>query len=522
MTQAQSKAQNNFRIKFKNYIKSQDIFGHQISFTYKNSSTFKSFLGGIVTLIFRIAVLVYLVTELINAMQKKSTISNSTYIRNIAEDFTVYEMTNQKFDLAFQIQLDGAYAPQDLSKFLEFTFSEIGFEWAPDGKSYKQNYREIPLIRCPNGRFNNETIQTDNIKLTESYLCHQTIDFKFKVAQKKNITCGTEAEINSVFDRLSINVGLMNQFVDVNDKSSNPIKTLIKSLYMTSNSIQQTRKYGHILVTLTTTRVVYTVADALSTTGGFLGIISIILNYLLCWFQVSMFYQSIVHDMFFVEKQNDKKKVGKSDKSQTNLKLFPSLEQKKRLFQIARKKIDKRLEIERIFETMKTASLLNKIILSKYQRKLTPFFRSSLVRSKVDLSDIKKIDQKLQMGNKKEEVSEWPSMSKLLRKQVNNIDLKYRDDSNTQNKTEVQDLMEQTSYDQALNSQFRVNDQNDSTPKRHNLRNSSQFSIQNEDDLFVEKIISDEIKHMESNIDMSLIKEYDSVKSKYNSQFKNN
>ncbi|CDW73201.1 UNKNOWN [Stylonychia lemnae] len=378
-------------------------------------------------------------------------------------------MNNLKFDLAFQVQLDGSYAPQDLSKYLEIKFSEIDFEWAHDGKSYSQNYREIPLIKCPNGRFNNETVQTDNIKLTESYLCPQTIDFKFRGsfvskkstyillgfkkclqknmdAQKKNITCASEAEINSVFDRLSVNVALMNQFVDVDDKSSNPIKTLIKSLYMTSNSM-------------------FSISDALSTTGGFIGIISIILNYFLCWFQDIMFYQQIIHDMFYVEKKNDMPRV-LNEKNQCNLKLHPSIgirqnqdskskpqfkskengnryqtllntikqrvkfrftlgelfralclcvkttsskkiEQRKRLFKIARKKIDNLFEIERIFKTMKTAKLLNKIILSKYQRKLTPFFRSSLVRSKIDLSDIKNVDQKQHLCNKKEELSDW-------------------------------------------------------------------------------------------------------------------
>ncbi|CDW87630.1 UNKNOWN [Stylonychia lemnae] len=132
-------------------------------------------------------------------------------------------MNLQKFDLAFQIQIDQNYPSQDLSRYLEINFSEVAFEWAPDGKSYKQNYREIPLIRCQNGRFNNETVQTDNIKLTESYQCPETIDFKFRGSflskkstymllgfkkclqknmdfQQKNITCANETEINSILD----------------------------------------------------------------------------------------------------------------------------------------------------------------------------------------------------------------------------------------------------------------------------------------------------------------------------------
>ncbi|CDW78778.1 UNKNOWN [Stylonychia lemnae] len=345
-------------------------------------------------------------------------------------------------------------------------------------------------------------------------------------AQNKNITCATDAEIDSVFDRLSVNVALMNQFVDVNDNSANPIKTLIKTQYMTSNSMlssNQIIKISQNYVILsdsqfssqldqqnltyystrldafftasqlnseanmslylaldenvfTSTRVVYTVADALSTTGGFLGIISIILNYLLCWLQDIIFYQQIIYDMFYVEKQNDMPRV-LIENSQYNLKLNPSIglrenqdssnrnqlkikdncdqyqtilnsikqrvkfkftlgdliralclcirtasskkiQLRRKLFQIARQKIDKRFEIERIFETMKTTRLLNKIILSKYQRMLTPYFRSSLVRIKVDLSDIKNADQKQNHLQQKEEVSDWQSMSKLQRRQL--------------------------------------------------------------------------------------------------------
>jgi hypothetical protein len=43
------------------WVKGVDNYGHPITLTYKNESEFKSLLGGIATLIFRIAILAYVI-----------------------------------------------------------------------------------------------------------------------------------------------------------------------------------------------------------------------------------------------------------------------------------------------------------------------------------------------------------------------------------------------------------------------------------------------------------------------------
>jgi len=51
------------------------------------------------------------------------------------------------------------------------------------------------------------------------------------------------------------------------------------------------------------TRTVYTIADALSATGGFLGIITLIVQILIGWLQERLFIKSIIRHMFIEERE---------------------------------------------------------------------------------------------------------------------------------------------------------------------------------------------------------------------------
>lgn len=51
----------------------------------------------------------------------------------------------------------------------------------------------------------------------------------------------------------------------------------------------------------TTTRERYTLLDALSSTGGFLGILNLILSILLSKLQETLFYRSLISNLYFTE-----------------------------------------------------------------------------------------------------------------------------------------------------------------------------------------------------------------------------
>ena len=81
-----SKSKRSCQKKISKILRDQDMYGHQINLTYKNSSTFKSTFGGISTLIMRIAILAYLVSQLIQVINKNSTLTTTEKIRNLIID----------------------------------------------------------------------------------------------------------------------------------------------------------------------------------------------------------------------------------------------------------------------------------------------------------------------------------------------------------------------------------------------------------------------------------------------------
>lgn len=55
-------------------IRRFDSYGHPINLTYEGETTYKSILGGLFTLLTRIAILAFLISELISVAEKKSIV----------------------------------------------------------------------------------------------------------------------------------------------------------------------------------------------------------------------------------------------------------------------------------------------------------------------------------------------------------------------------------------------------------------------------------------------------------------
>ena len=80
-----------------------DIYGHPINLTYKEHETYKSVLGGVFTIISRLLVCIYLILEFKSVVDKKSTITSTEKIINIATNSTQYTLDQNMFDFAVRI-----------------------------------------------------------------------------------------------------------------------------------------------------------------------------------------------------------------------------------------------------------------------------------------------------------------------------------------------------------------------------------------------------------------------------------
>ncbi len=55
-------------------VRALDSYGHPINLTYNGDTTYKSTLGGFMTILARIAIIGYLISELLNVIDKKSNV----------------------------------------------------------------------------------------------------------------------------------------------------------------------------------------------------------------------------------------------------------------------------------------------------------------------------------------------------------------------------------------------------------------------------------------------------------------
>ncbi len=63
-------------------VRSIDSYGHPINLTYNGDSTYKSMLGGFFTILARLGILAFLIIEILNVADKKSTVQISEIIEN--------------------------------------------------------------------------------------------------------------------------------------------------------------------------------------------------------------------------------------------------------------------------------------------------------------------------------------------------------------------------------------------------------------------------------------------------------
>ena len=74
--------------------------------TYNGEDTFKTFSGGLMTLISRLAILAYFFYQFNDLANHKKVISRKTNYVNLAEDDSIYPLTNSIFDIGLLFNIN--------------------------------------------------------------------------------------------------------------------------------------------------------------------------------------------------------------------------------------------------------------------------------------------------------------------------------------------------------------------------------------------------------------------------------
>ncbi|CDW87086.1 UNKNOWN [Stylonychia lemnae] len=454
--------------------------------------------------------------------------------------------------------------------------------------------------------------------------------------------CASQAEIDKVMSSLTVNIAYMSQYFDVNDLSPQPVKTLIKTLLATtvpnvsqnyvmkvsqnqaflSDSIfsnqfgERDLTYSSISADssfLTTTqnllfsdnfqvyfildenvqitkRQVYTISDALSSTGGMLGSLALILSMVLKKLQEYLFFRSVINDQYFVHKSylqdsKTRKHIQNSNQQSSNtsmnsinklsttqdylkknyekgqitsggqyeklldniknrIRIFSGISANKRyrLYQKAKETIEGQLELQKIMKTIVGLKFLNKIILSRYQRQLMIYSKANLVElneaqpQKITIEILKqklenkyKVDdqvldfQSCQKNSQKHRFELSCEKATHLDKQMNigilnNLNTQFQKDLNhnsvsipskernvskpTRNTQRLnsKSSKQPSTNKQAKNEKIQMRDIENFFDISQNTRHLSDNSYKDDDDIYIDRIIKDELYRQEDKV----------------------
>ena len=89
-------------------LRTQDNYGHPINLTYKSDTTYKSTLGGVLSLIAKIGMIIFFIVELKNVFSKQFRLTVTEKLINTAIDPASIHLDRHKFDFAVRIVYQGA------------------------------------------------------------------------------------------------------------------------------------------------------------------------------------------------------------------------------------------------------------------------------------------------------------------------------------------------------------------------------------------------------------------------------
>eukprot|EP00347_Sterkiella_histriomuscorum_P017935 403347419 len=162
------------------FIKSSDAFGHPITLSYKDSSTYKSIFGGVVTLLARISLLVYFLIQITSVFQRQVCyITASTTYENLGNSQRTVNLNKDNFDIGLAIYRRPSYVY--LHEFFEYVsvqFKRIDFKMVDGVYTDEISIQDGEF--CTDDRFLGDIDSIQNLGTTGTFICPPK-DFQFKL-----------------------------------------------------------------------------------------------------------------------------------------------------------------------------------------------------------------------------------------------------------------------------------------------------------------------------------------------------
>eukprot|EP00347_Sterkiella_histriomuscorum_P014184 403361841 len=332
-------------------IRNLDSYGHPISLSYKDSSTYKSVFGGIFTLIARIGLLAYFLVDISQVFQKQRyQITLSTTFRDLVTSEKQILLNRNNFDVAVAVyKTDSPVYSTDFYEYFTVSFVQI-HNYQVDGLYYS----ESTLVQgglCQDDRFLGDTQTLYNKQASQNFICPER-DFEFKIKGIDNkdfvkpikpitryMTIFTQS-----YKSISKILKLSTTTVEFHDSMlSNNFNVQTKefyqldpmdALFVETNTTESSGIRYYIIPYDGETEVVRsvdTILTSITNAGGFMSILFVAIQLLIGGIQERMFYQSLISKMYLYHDNNDQSSQSElADKTKRSKEIYNYLKSLKK------------------------------------------------------------------------------------------------------------------------------------------------------------------------------------------------
>eukprot|EP00347_Sterkiella_histriomuscorum_P018406 403345626 len=347
----------------KKLITSNDLFGKKIGLNYKGHESHKTLLGGTMSIICLLLVVIYFIMQLVDVFHFKYTISTQTVYANLELHKEIIDSENLEF--AFQFINKSSGIGLNLTQFN--TFIDIQANFILQDDIGKQITKKIAFVECDSDKLKGDRdfqqlLSQNQILYCPQYqplllnLAQSTININFidcsDISSTGTVCSSNHQEKLKILDELQVKLITVNDFFDVDEFYISPIKSQLNVLQFgisqnITNYLLFDMKKGYAIAmdsmfanffnnqnysyytfdssssyteekrsavytslklnfdseTIIQERRVLTIIDALSQTGGIMHILPMIFRIIIKPIQEFLFYRSIFNKIYLIDVQ---------------------------------------------------------------------------------------------------------------------------------------------------------------------------------------------------------------------------
>ncbi|CDW73325.1 UNKNOWN [Stylonychia lemnae] len=226
-------------------LKSQDVYGRKVEFTYKGQKRYKTLLGAIFTLAQRVVISIFIIFQLYLLISKKHPRTHTKNLIQGNDNMSKINLWQQGFDIGFKLQGQdshlfdetfGSFRAEMIRTITNFSQTYLNNE---NEKQYahKSQITYLNVTKCEENSFENLAQSEKNRQNLEEYFCVDTQDFKDQLfiegniksiqytyiriylnfCQDANLQCKNQDDVQNFLDNMKLQYIFVNSNFDFTD-----------------------------------------------------------------------------------------------------------------------------------------------------------------------------------------------------------------------------------------------------------------------------------------------------------------